>query len=270
MRKFCFVLLALAPVLAVCQVTVENVQTGCPVEAVQIVPRVYAFRIYTADGKGWRPASKMALDLRIRNKSSRGIAVMSFEIDDAPTTPSVADESNNFLLARYDNVPLNVNAGDERSIYFPVNGGPLMDVYSTPYTSVSVFVTELRYANGEIVDLAACHLGYAPIPPPFKPVKPTSPSRIYPIGGNVSPPRVLEGHEMADQNDWRGPSTSVTLSCVVETDGLPQDIEVNSGTLGAKLDQEAIETLRSWYFAPAMMGDKPVATRILIQFKMGR
>ena len=267
MRKFCFVLLALVPVSAVCQVTIQKVHTECPVEATQITPRVYAFRIFTAGVEGWRPASKMALDLRVRNKGDRGIAAMSFEIK-APTTPHVSNW-NDLLLARYDNVALNVNTGDERAIYFPTNGSPLMEVYPTS-SSVSVSITELRYADGEIVDLAACNLGYAPIPPPFKPVRPTSPSQIYPIGGEVSSPRVLESHVMDEQNNWRGQPMSVTLSFVVEVDGSPQDIKVDSGTLGAELDQKAIETLRTWNFAPAMMGDKPVATRIKIQFKFGR
>lgn len=62
---------------------------------------------------------------------------------------------------------------------------------------------------------------------------------------------------------------SVTLSFVVEIDGLPRDIKVDSGTLGAELDQKAIETLRKWNFAPAMMGDKPVATMTKIQFVLG-
>src|ERR1035438_104855 len=189
MHKFCLVMLALMPISALSQnVRTQMVHTECPVEAQRITPRVYAFRIYTEGAEGWRPASKMALDLRVRNKGDRGIAAMSFEIK-APTTPHVSNW-NDLLLARFDNVLLNVNAGDERTLYFPANGSQLIDLYPTS-SSVSVSVTALRYADGEIVDLATCNLGYAPIPPPFKPVKPTSPSQIYPVGGEVSPPRVL-------------------------------------------------------------------------------
>ena len=74
---------------------------------------------------------------------------------------------------------------------------------------------------------------------------------------------------MPEQNEWHGRSMAVTLSFVVEVDGTPQDIKVESGTLGPELDQQAIKTLRTWNFAPGMMDDKPVATRTKVQFKFG-
>ncbi len=267
MPKCCFLLLALMPVSALCQMTTQTVHTECPIEATQLLPRVYAFRIYTADGTGWRPVSKMALDLRVRNKGNRRIAVMSIEVK---ATHGRISGWSDILLDRFDKVTLNIDPGAETQIIaLPASGGPLMDLYNGT-DSVSVDVTQLRYGDGEIVDLAACNLGYATIPPPFKPVRPTSASPIYPIGGEISPPRVLEGHLMDEQNNWRGATMSVLLSLVVEVDGSPQDIKVVGGTLGPELDQKAIETLRKWNFAPAMKGDQPVATRVTVQFKLGR
>ncbi len=267
MYKFSLVMFAIMPISALSQsVRTQAVHTECPAEARQITPLVYSFRIYTPGVEGWRPESKMALDLRVRNTSSRGIAAMSFEIG---ATNNPRNDWNTIVLDRYDNVLLNANPGDERALYFPGNGGPLLTVYPT-LGFVTVHLTELRYADGEIVDLTACNLGFAPVPPPFKPVKPASPSPIYPVGGEVWPSRVLEQHVMDEQNSWRGPPASIVLSFVVEVDGSPQDIEVDSSTLSAELNQRAIETLRTWNFAPAMMGDKPVATRTKVQFKFGR
>ncbi len=266
MRKFCFVLLALVPVSAVCQVTIQKVHTECPVEATRIIPRVYAFRIYTAGVEGWRPDSKMALDLWFKITGDRGVAAMSFEIaalNDLNTSWGA------IVLRRFDNVPVNAKPGDRRAFDFPANQAPLMDIYPG-VGFATVIVTELRYDDGEIVDFNTCTLGYAPIPPPFKPEKPASPSPIYLIGGDVTSPRVLEQHVMDEQNNWRGPPASILLSCVIEVDGSPQDIKVISSTFSAELNQKAIETLRTWNFAPAMMGDKPVATRTTVQLKFGR
>ncbi len=272
MRKFCLaVLTALMSSPTVCQVNqvyTATVQKECPVEGLRVTPRVYAYRLYTAGVEGWRPDSKMALDLRLKNSGDRAIAAMSFEIK-APRLPHKSN-SDDVLMARFDNVVLNLTPGDERQLSFPANGRDLIDLAFYPTKGwVSVVVTQLRYGNGEIVDLAACNLGDAPIPPPFKPVTPPSPTQIYPVGGEVSRPRVLESHAMPEQNGWQGGPTVMTLSFVVEVDGTPQDIKVESGSRGPELDEQVIKTLRTWNFAPAMMGDKPVATRIKVQFKLG-
>ncbi len=274
MKKFSFALLAvlMSVPAAVCQVNQiyrGNVQKECPVKGVQIAPRVYAYRLYTTGVEGWRPDSKMAVDFRMKNSGDRAIAAVSFEIK-APTVPHKSNWGD-LLLARFDNVLLNLAPGDERQVSFPSNGSELIDLasYSTRGW-VSVAVTQLRYGDGEIVDFDACSLGDGPIPPPFKPVTPQSPTQVYPVGGEVSPSRVLESHAMPEQNEWHGSPMAVTLSFVVEIDGTPQDIKVDSGTLGPELDQQAIKTLRTWNFAPGMMDDKPVATRTKVQFKFGQ
>jgi hypothetical protein len=112
---------------------------------------------------------------------------------DAPN-PSVSEENAPMLLlARFDNVLLNLIPGDERQLYFPSNGSELIDLASYSIRGwVSVAVTQLRYGDGEIVDFDACSLGDAPIPPPFKPVTPPSPTQVYSVGGEVSPARIFE------------------------------------------------------------------------------
>ena len=267
------------PTSALCQAAgMHMVSAHCPVQATRITPRVYAFRLYAEGEEGWRPVSKMALDLRVKNESDRGIAAMSFQI----TAP------HRSLINEWENVLVNVNPGEERTIYYPTDGR-IIDLYRD-YTSVSVILTKIRYADGEIVDFD-CDLGSSITPPPFKPEKPASPSKIYSIGGEVSPPRILESHAM-DTREIPHPCSrsevsenpravccatntndsctrnrmTVRLSAVIEVDGSPQDIKVESGTLGEKLNNKAIETLRMWNFAPAMMDDKPVATRVFIPF----
>jgi TonB family protein len=199
----------------------------------------------------------MALDLRVKNESDRPIAVMSFQIS-GPRGSQINE---------WNGVPVNANAGDERTIYYP-SDGRLIDLWAG-YTSVSVSLTKMRYTDGEIVDFD-CNLGSSPVPPPFEPVKPTSPSPIYQIGGDVSPPRVLESHPMDMPSNLPRGQTIMTLSVLVEVDGSPHDIRVESGSLGEAVDRKAIETLSTWNFAPAMLGDKPVATRMNVRFAFGQ
>lgn len=280
MRKLAFSLLLLISMPAMCQVSIRTVHTYCPVEATRIVPRVYSFRQYQPGEEGWRPITKMALDLSVKDGSDRGIAAMSFTIS-AP---------HGSQIEQWDDVPVNLKPGNERTIYYP-SDGRLIDLYGG-YTSTKVMLTKIRYDDGEIADFQ-CDLGSSPIPAPFKPEKPSTPSQVYPIGGEVSPPRVLELHSMdvhqvphicSRQEVESDPSTAccqptssnscaatritVTLSTVIEIDGSPQQIQIQSGSLGAKLNSQAISTLAQWNFAPAMMGDKPVATKVTIPFSV--
>jgi TonB family protein len=270
----------LTPIATLGQASTYVVHTHCPVQATRISPRVYSFREYQAGEEGWRPISKMALDLRVKNGSDRGIAAMSFVIS-AP---------HGTQIEQWDNALLNLKPGDEGTIYYPTDG-KLIDLYGG-YTSVSVMLTKIRYADGEISDFQ-CDLGKSLIPPEFKPEKPSTPSQVLPIGGDVSPPRVLESHAMdlhrvphicTKQEVDSDPTTvccqptsfnscafsrlTVRLSAVIEIDGTPQQIQVESGSLGEQLDKQAIETLEQWNFAPAMMADKPVATRVIIPFEI--
>ena len=126
--RFCFVLLALVPVSAVCQVTIH---TECPVQATRITPRVHAFPFYCRRG---RLAASFQDGPRFAGQewSDRGITAMSFEI----TAP------HRSLINEWDNVLVNTNPGEERTIYFPTHGR-LIDLYGG-YTSVSVILTKTR------------------------------------------------------------------------------------------------------------------------------
>ena len=57
---------------------------------------------------------------------------------------------------------------------------------------------------------------------------------------------------------------TVVLGMIVETDGLPHDIEVLR-SLGYGLDEKAIEAVKKWRFDPAIKDKTPVAVYISVQ-----
>jgi TonB family protein len=60
----------------------------------------------------------------------------------------------------------------------------------------------------------------------------------------------------------------VTLSCVVNTEGMCEDIRVTESLDTVHgLDAEAIWTARQWRFAPGTVDGKPVRVRIMIQLE---
>jgi hypothetical protein len=132
-------------------------------------------------------------------------------------------------------------------------------------TVVTVVLTRIRYADGEIYD-CSCQLGSAAIPALYKPVKPTTPSPVTPPSDDLSPPRLLESHDL----DGGGSKVStLTLSLVVEVDGSAHNVKIDSGTLGGALDQKAIDLVGTWIFTPPMLGDKAVAAKTTVQMTVG-
>jgi protein TonB len=90
---------------------------------------------------------------------------------------------------------------------------------------------------------------------------------VFQVGGNVSAPIPIydpqpEYSERAREAKYQG--TDV-LSIIVEPDGsVAPDIEVVK-PLGLGLDQEAIKTVRTWKFKPAIRNGGPVAVRVVIE-----
>jgi TonB family protein len=93
-----------------------------------------------------------------------------------------------------------------------------------------------------------------------------SPRAPLKVGGDVSAPRMIYGHdpeysETARQAGFEG---SCVLRLTVGADGKPYDIgELN--TLGMGLDEKAIEAARGWVFEPARRNGKPVAVQIEVE-----
>ena len=57
---------------------------------------------------------------------------------------------------------------------------------------------------------------------------------------------------------------SVVLLLVVGADGCPRNVQVRR-SLGMGLDEKAIETVRTWRFAPAMKDGLPVPVQVSIE-----
>jgi TonB family protein len=91
--------------------------------------------------------------------------------------------------------------------------------------------------------------------------------KIYPIGGDVTPPRSLSAADPVDSGSYDGKvkrQGAVAVRMVVNTDGVPEDIHVVRSA-GKDLDAKAIEAIQQYRFSPAMRKGKPVATQITIE-----
>lgn len=93
----------------------------------------------------------------------------------------------------------------------------------------------------------------------------------YRIGGDVSAPTLLskvepEYSEEARKAKYQG---VVTLSIVVDANGVPRDIKVIH-PLGLGLDEKAIEAVQHWKFRPGMKGGKavPVTATVEVSFRL--
>jgi TonB family protein len=99
------------------------------------------------------------------------------------------------------------------------------------------------------------------------------PAGVFRIGGDVLPPKPIDTPDPKWDSVSRKRHTSGTiiLRCIVGTDGRTRDIEV-AQSLSPELDQQSIETLKQWKFAPATKQSQPVATiiKIEIHFNMYR
>ena len=62
---------------------------------------------------------------------------------------------------------------------------------------------------------------------------------------------------------------TVSLSCVVETDGTVRDVTVVT-SLDPALDEQAILAARKWRFQPGTKDGKPVRVRVTIELTFTR
>ncbi|HKO18170.1 MAG TPA: TonB family protein [Acidobacteriaceae bacterium] len=86
------------------------------------------------------------------------------------------------------------------------------------------------------------------------------------VGGGVSSPEVIykvepEFSEEARKAKFMG---VVTVTLIVNTQGLPQDVHVIRG-VGMGLDDKAVEAVRQYKFKPAMENGHPVPVRVNVE-----
>jgi TonB family protein len=96
---------------------------------------------------------------------------------------------------------------------------------------------------------------------------------VYKPGNGVTAPRLIKEVKpryTAGAMD-RKVSGLVVMTCVVETDGTPADIQVTKA-LDADLDQAAIDALKEWRFSPGRKDDKAVRVQIEVEmtFTLGK
>src|SRR5579862_2153298 len=89
---------------------------------------------------------------------------------------------------------------------------------------------------------------------------------IYRVGNGVSPPGIAHKVEpqYSEEASKAGLVGKVLLQVVVGTDGKPRDIKVIR-SLGLGLDENAIEGVGAWEFAPGNKDGQPVNVRVRIE-----
>jgi protein TonB len=91
--------------------------------------------------------------------------------------------------------------------------------------------------------------------------------RIYHIGEQgVTPPKVLSKTEPAYTDEARNAKIEgvVVLSLEIDTDGLPQNIQVVR-SLDDGLDQSAVAAVQQWRFKPGEKDGKPVRVAVKVE-----
>jgi TonB family protein len=101
--------------------------------------------------------------------------------------------------------------------------------------------------------------------PPTPPAGAT-PADVFHVGGSITPPRPVyspepQYTEQARKSNLQG---TCTLGLIVEKDGYPCNIRVLKG-IGMGLDENAIETVKTWKFEPAIKDGQPVRVEIAVE-----
>lgn len=92
------------------------------------------------------------------------------------------------------------------------------------------------------------------------------PGQVYHVGGDVQSPRVVAKVDPAYTEEARAQKLAgtVRLSMVIGTDGLAHDISVLQG-IGLGLDENAVEAVQKWHFAPGTLKGEPVAVQAVVE-----
>ena len=131
----------------------------------------------------------------------------------------------------------------------------------------AIFVTSLLLAFATVMpDGLAQDNAPSSAPPPAASVLKVCAPKIDSPCADV-PPRVLKSPmpgfcEEPGYKQVQG--RQVTLSLVVDKNGLPGDLRVLQ-SFGTKCDEQAIKTVGKWRFAPATMDGQPVAVEIAVK-----
>jgi periplasmic protein TonB len=111
--------------------------------------------------------------------------------------------------------------------------------------------------------VAVAPIATAPPPAPPPPLPVTAPFGKAGYQNNPAP----DYPAIAARQGWGG---TVTLRVHVLADGKPDQVQVQTTSGHAPLDQEAIRAVKAWTFAPAKRGDAPIDgwATVPIEFKL--
>ena len=112
------------------------------------------------------------------------------------------------------------------------------------------FEVELNAGDGlthTVVEVASAPAPPPVIPPRFNADYLRNPAPAY-------PPLARRMHEQG----------RVLIRVLVSADGAPERIELKTSSGFARLDQSALETIRSWKFVPARQGEQTVAAWVVV------
>ena len=98
---------------------------------------------------------------------------------------------------------------------------------------------------------------YAPVPAPPAPAPITPPRFNADYLQNPAPPYPALARRMREQG-------KVLVRVLVSTDGVAEQIELKSSSGSTRLDQSALDTVKSWKFVPARQGDQKVSAWVVV------
>jgi len=89
---------------------------------------------------------------------------------------------------------------------------------------------------------------------------------VYHGGPRITPPNLIHRVEPGYTDEAKRAKLKgrVLLSLVVDEKGVPRDVKVTQ-SLGMGLDEKALEAVMQWRFRPAMLDDRPVAFRAVVE-----
>jgi protein TonB len=95
-----------------------------------------------------------------------------------------------------------------------------------------------------------------------------SEERVYEIGDDVTPPRLIHHVDPEYSSGSRGIRLegTVIIGAVISSSGAPKKPHVIKG-LDKDVDQAAVEAVKQWLFAPGKKSGKPVAVNVQIEIR---
>jgi periplasmic protein TonB len=90
---------------------------------------------------------------------------------------------------------------------------------------------------------------------------------VYNLGPGITPPRVTK-QVPPKESTSRGVRVvgSVTVALVISSKGVPRNVHVVKG-LDKEVDQNTVEAVEQWRFAPAQKDGKPVAVKVSLEIQ---